>query len=99
MIEEIPPYSLSIRAGPPGGGGWDDRLFRFRAVFGFWYCFEPEMPSGRVLETSRNRKGNEHSGGGIRESGLLVFFGQVFCYIFAPQVRHFGDPTVSLLPQ
>jgi len=38
-------------------------------------------------------------GGGIRESGLRVFFGQVFCYIFAPQVRHFGDPTVSLLPQ
>ena len=77
----------------------NDRLFRFRAIFGFWYCFEPEMPSGRVLETSRNRKGNEHLREGFENRDYDYFFGQVLCYIFAPQVRHFGDPMVSLLLQ
>ena len=84
MIEEIPPYSLSIRAGPPGGGGWDDRLFRFRAVFRFWYCFEPEMPSGRVLETSRNRKENEHPGGRDSRIGITSIFRPGVLLYFCP---------------
>ena len=38
--------SPNIKVNPPRGeGGSNDRLLRFRVIFGFWYRFEPEVLS------------------------------------------------------
>ena len=45
---------------PPGGGGSETRFSDSGLGFNFWDCFEPMDAFWEGLETSRNRKENEH---------------------------------------
>ena len=74
----------NIKVNPPGGGGSNDRLLRFRVIFGFWYRFEPETSSSKELETSRNRKGNEHLREGF-ENRIYEYFSARCFAIFLPR--------------